>query len=247
MRIIREIYMVGDGKRGLSHSLDCCVYLMDCGGVYIMIDAGVGIDSETIRSNIINEAISPNSIKYLLVTHAHSDHAGGAKYFQENMDIEVLAPIVEAELMSSGSDEELGLNMTRGAIYPPDYKYNHCKPDRVLNDGEELRVGRKTLKLIQVPGHSPGSSCILIKEDNILFSGDVVFHGGTIGLGNWPGCSLEEYRKNIGKLGNLGVKMLFPGHFLFTLKDGQSHIDTAINNLKSPWVPPAWQHNHPHY
>lgn len=247
LRITREIYMIGDGKRGLSHPLDCCIYLIDCGAVYVMIDAGVGLDGQRILDNIANEDISLDKVQYLFVTHAHSDHAGGAKYIQENLGVEVFAPSVEAELMSSGSDEELGLNMARGSIYPMDYRFMYCKPDRVLVDGEEIRIGGKIFRLIQVPGHSPGSSCFLIKEENILFSGDVVFYGGTIGLGNWPGCSLDEYRKNIGKLGGLGIRSLFPGHFLFTLNDGQKHIDTAINNLKGPWIPPAWQHNHPHY
>ncbi|MCS7145144.1 MAG: MBL fold metallo-hydrolase [Aigarchaeota archaeon] len=247
LRITKEIYMVGDGKRGLSHPLDCCIYLVDCGGVFVLIDAGAGLNSELILENILNESIALEKVKYLLLTHAHSDHAGGVRYLQENLSVEVFAPIVEAELMAFGSDEELGLNMARGVIYPLNYNYIHSKADRVLVDGEEVQIGGKTLRLIQVPGHSPGSSCLLIREDNVLFSGDVVFHGGTIGLGNWPGCSLDEYRRNIGKLGNLGVRMLFPGHFLFTLRDGQKHIDTAIDNLKKPWVPPAWQHNHPHY
>ena len=248
MRITKEIYMVADGGRGLSHELDCCVYLVDCAGKIVMIDSGVGLDNETIVNNIVQEGINPEKIEFLFLTHCHGDHVGGAKLFQKEYSIEVIAPDIDAQLIESGSDEELGLNISRGTIYPPDYQYNHCKIDRILNDGESIKIGDKVFTLIQVPGHSQGSSCILVEGDKkILFSGDVVFHGGTIGLGNWPGSSLEQYRKNINKLGGLGVEQLFPGHFLFTLRDGQRHLDTAINNLKSPWVPPAWLHNHPHY
>jgi len=155
----------------------------------------------------------------------------------------VVAPTKEAELLSSGSDTELGLDMARGPIYPPDYKYRHCRPDRVVEDGEELRIGDKIFKFIQVPGHSQGIVCVFVKNERILFSSDVLFHGGTIGLGNWNGCELSEYRKNIGKLAGLGVEQLFPRHFLFVLRGGQKHIDTAINNLKNPWVSPAWLHS----
>ncbi len=247
MRITRDVYLVGDGGRGLSHDLDCCIYVVDCGGSYVLIDSGVGLDNAQIVNNIKSDAIPIDKIKYLIVTHSHSDHACGARYFQENFQIEIIVPTKEAEMLSSGTDKELGLDMARGPIYPPDYKYTHCKPDKVVSDGEELKMGDKVFKFIQVPGHSQGIVCVYLRNERILFSSDVVFHGGTIGLGNWDGCELSEYRKNIGKLSGLGVEKLFPGHYLFVLRDGQRHLDIAINNLKNPWVPPAWLHRHPHF
>lgn len=246
MRVSKRIFLVGDGGRGLSHDLDCCVYVVDCNGSFVMIDSGVGLGNELLVSNLREDGISLDRLRYLVVTHAHSDHACGARFFQENFQVEVIAPTREAELLRCGSDAELGLDMARGPIYPPDFRYTHCKPDRVVNDGEELRVGDKVFRFIQVPGHSQGIVCVFEKNEKILFSSDVVFHGGTIGLGNWDGCELSEYRRNIGKLSGLGVEQLFPGHFLFVLRGGQRHLDIAINNLKNPWVPPAWLHRHPH-
>ena len=246
MRLTTEVYLVGDGDRGLSHHLDCCIYLVDCGSAYVMIDSGAGLETDQVLSNVKTDGVDLNRVKYLLVTHSHADHACGASYFQANVDLEVCAPDREANFMDKGSDEELGLDVARGSIYPDDFKYIHCKPDIVLVDSEQLKVGNKTFKLIQVPGHSPGIGCILV-NDHVLFSSDVVFHGGTVGLGNWLGCDLTEYRKNIGKLHDLRVRELFPGHFLFTLRDGQTHLEKATKNLNGPWVPPAWQHNHPLY
>jgi len=78
-----------------------------------------------------------------------------------------------------------------------------------------------------------------------FFSSDAVFIGGTIGLGNWPGSSLEAYRENIHKVQGLGVDELYPGHGLWTLRDGQKHLDKALNNLSYGWVPPIGSHNHP--
>ena len=246
MRISGDIYLVGDGMRGLSHPLDCCIYLIDCGQTFVMVDSGVGLDSHLILKNITDDGISLGKVKHLIVTHSHADHSCGASYFQKELQVEVLAPSIEAELMEKGSDEELGLDMVRGPIYPSDFVYKHCKPDRIVNDAEEIRIGEKTFRFVQVPGHSPGIACILLKNEQTLFSSDVVFHGGTIGLGNWAGCDLSAYRKNIGKLQGLKIERLFPGHFLFILRGGQAHIDQAIKNLRGPWVPPAWLHRHPH-
>lgn len=245
MRVDRDVLLIADGMRGLSHELDCCVYLVGCGDRWVMIDSGVGLDSETILSNIRAEGIRTEEIKYLIVTHAHADHACGAKFFQDSLQVEVICPEIEAKLLQKGTDEELGLNMARPSIYPQDFKYVHASVDRVVTDGEEMKIGDKIFRFIQVPGHSPGIACVFIEQTKTLFSSDVVFHGGTIGLGNWPGCDLGEYRQNIRKLAGLGAEKLFPGHFLFTLRNGQSHVDQAIENLKLPWVPPSWQHRHP--
>jgi glyoxylase-like metal-dependent hydrolase (beta-lactamase superfamily II) len=211
-----------------------------------MIDSGVGLDSHLIKVNITDDGVALEKIKYLIVTHSHADHACGAAYFQREFQVEVIAPTLESDLMEKGSDEDLGLDVARGTIYPSDFRYIHCKPDRIVDDQEEVKIGDKVFRFIQVPGHSPGIACILIKNERTLFSSDVVFYGGTIGLGNWAGCELSAYRESISKLGGLGVERLFPGHFLFVLKGGQSHIEQAIKNFKGPWIPPAWLHRHPH-
>jgi glyoxylase-like metal-dependent hydrolase (beta-lactamase superfamily II) len=211
-----------------------------------MIDSGVSLDSHLIKENITDDGVALEKIKYLIVTHSHADHACGAAYFQREFQVEVIAPTLESDLMEKGSDEDLGLDVARGTIYPSDFRYIHCKPDRIVDDQEEVKIGDKVFRFIQVPGHSPGIACILIKNERTLFSSDVVFWGGTIGLGNWAGCELSAYRESISKLGGLGVERLFPGHFLFVLKGGQSHIEQAIKNFKGPWIPPAWLHRHPH-
>jgi glyoxylase-like metal-dependent hydrolase (beta-lactamase superfamily II) len=211
-----------------------------------MIDSGVSLDSHLIKENITDDGVALEKIKYLIVTHSHADHACGAAYFQREFQVEVIAPTLESDLMEKGSDEDLGLDVARGTIYPSDFRYIHCKPDRIVDDQEEVKIGDKVFRFIQVPGHSPGIACILIKNERTLFSSDVVFYGGTIGLGNWAGCELSAYRESISKLGGLDVERLFPGHFLFVLKGGQSHIEQAIKNFKGPWIPPAWLHRHPH-
>jgi glyoxylase-like metal-dependent hydrolase (beta-lactamase superfamily II) len=245
MRITKDVHIVGDGGMGFSHALDCCIYLLNCGDQWVMIDAGGGSGAEEILANIREDGIDPGAIKSVIVTHAHADHACGAKSFKERLGVQIIASEIDARLMEDGTDEELGLNIARGPIYPSDYKYIHTKVDKRVADGEELRLGNKVLRFIVVPGHTPGAMCVLAKNEGIIFTGDVVFCNGTIGLGNWPGSDLASYRANIDKLAGLGVKQLFPGHFAFTLKDGQAHLDKAVANLKLPFVPPVWGHNHP--
>lgn len=249
MKVARGIFMIGSGQIGLSNPMDCHVYLIDTGGGLALIDAGVGIETEGLLENIRKDGFDPNDLRWLLVTHCHADHAGGSWWIRREVGCEVIAPKIEDAILERGTDRELGLDIAkRSAIYPEDYVFHHCKVDRSVEDGEGLRLGGIQVFIIQVSGHSWGSACYLLESEGwrALFSSDVVFYGGTIGLGNWPGSSLDGYRRDIGKLANLGVKALFPGHFLWTLRDGQRHLDIAVTNLQSAWVPPSWQHNHPH-
>ncbi len=249
MRLMKNLYMIGSGQIRLSNPLDCHIYLVDCGENLVLVDAGSGVEPEMIVRNIQHEGYDPDKITHILLTHCHGDHAGGCAYLKDLLNCKVVCTRMEGRLLKSGSQEEMGLNIAkRSGIYPQDYEFTPCRPDVIVKDGEAISIGERTFKVVVVRGHSWEPACYLTEIDGtrILFSSDVVFYGGTIGLGNWPGSSLSEYRRSIGRLSNLEVDVLLPGHFLWTLKDGQSHLNKAIENLKSAWVPPAWQHMHPH-
>ena len=229
--------------------MDCHVYILDGGKEKALIDAGVGLDSEEIIRNIVGDGFDPKKdFDRLLVTHAHADHGGGAEALRSATGAELLAPRGEAEFLENGGgDLEIGLNAAKeSGIYPKDYVYKHAKVDHVLDHNSKLKVGDYTLRAVQVPGHSHGITGFLVEDEpKSFFSSDIVFINGNVGFGNWPGCNLDNYRNNIERLGNLGVEQLFPGHFMWTLREGQTHLDTAIRNFKGAWLPPAWTHNHP--
>lgn len=242
--------MVGSGEIRLSHPLDCHVYLLEDNGESALIDAGGGVDADQILSNVVGHGLEPEKIKYLFLTHCHADHACGASEIRTKTHCEVVASTQETEYIERGSDSDLGLDVCKKANwYPPDFRYKHCKVDRIVNDGEVLTLGKNRIKCIVFPGHSYGVLCLLFQSgDGILFfSSDSVFLGGTIGLGNWLGSSLQSYRENISKLQDLMVDELYPGHMLWTLKEGQKHLLKAIENLSYGWVPPIGGHNHPVY
>ena len=62
-------------------------------------------------------------------------------------------------------------------------------------------------------------------------TGDTVFPEGVIGMLNCDGSDLADYRNYIHRLANLNIDMLFPGHRVFVLSEGQSHVDQAIESL----------------
>jgi len=243
MKIIGNVYLVGSGKIGLSHPSDCNVYLIDGGNDFALIDTGVGIEVEKIFANIEEDGFNLINIKKIILTHIHADHAGGCKKMKEILKCTIFVPQDEINLLKRGTDEELGLTMAKeSGIYSPDYTFNHCSADVAVSNKDNIQVGELQLKAINVPGHSPGSTCYLLEEHkgkNILFTGDVVFYDGKIGLINCWGSNLSDYRNYINRLANLSIDVLLPGHRLFTLRDGQQHINQAISALKKLPIPPT--------
>ena len=244
MRLFEDVYLVGSGQAGLSHDCDCHVYLLDGGEEMALIDAGVGLDTEAILRNVEEDGLDKARLNKVLITHCHSDHAAGAKELRERFGLRVIASEIEAEFMRERNDTiETGLELARNeGIYPEDYEYSYTAVDEVLEDGDTVRVGKYGLRVIIVPGHSTGATCYLLEQTGrrTLFTGDVVFFNGNIGLLNCPGSGLDDYRENIGKLAGLGIDALLSGHFLFTVRGGQTHIDQAIENLKKAFVPPSF-------
>lgn len=65
-------------------------------------------------------------------------------------------------------------------------------------------------KIIKTPGHSKGSFCILYND--VLFSGDTIFHRGGIGRTDLPGSSEQEMKSSLELLSKINYKILAPGH-----------------------------------
>jgi len=77
-----------------------------------------------------------------------------------------------------------------------------------ITDIKKLKIPE--LKIIETPGHSKGGICILY--DDVLFSGDTLFHRGTIGRTDLPGSSEKEMQNSLDKLKKINYKILAPGH-----------------------------------
>ncbi|MBM7717275.1 MBL fold metallo-hydrolase [Siminovitchia sp. FSL H7-0308] len=239
MQLTKNVFLVGSGEIGLSNEYDCHVYLVNGDNDALLIDAGVGIDSEKIKENV-QKYVPWEKVSRVICTHSHADHSGGATFFQKEGK-EVWLSEEEYNWMNDQRDEvEWALRLAKNAGgYPEDYVFTYFEPDHVMNETEMISCGALRLQPIYVRGHSPGMYCFLMKTDegNVLFASDFVFIHGDIGLLNAPGSDLASYREDIKKLSGLHVDALFSGHRLFLLQNGQAHIQKAIEQLNKVIVP----------
>jgi glyoxylase-like metal-dependent hydrolase (beta-lactamase superfamily II) len=129
-------------------------------------------------------------------------------------------------------DPGIRINLKFGR-YPAGFQPVSCEVDRTFRDGDHVAVGELELSMVGTAGHTRDSTCMLFQDEGRrgLFTGDVLFYGGRLGLINLDGCSLDDYRRDMPKLADLGIDMLLPGHGVFVLRRGQKHIERAIAKL----------------
>ncbi len=238
MYLDEAVALVGGGLYGVSHELDCNVYLLVSKGEAALFDAGCGVDPAPLLRNIA--ACGVEALKYIFLTHAHADHASGTKPVKSAFGGQVVASEQEAELVEAGSDYELGLeHAKRSGSYPQDFHYVHHPVDIKAQHEAPFTVGSLSVRALLVPGHTVGGMCYLVEGDGQrrLFTGDTVMVGGFIDVINVPGCDLGAYREYLPRLAGLAVDAMFPGHLMWRLKDSQRHIDFAIAQLQFSRMP----------
>lgn len=144
---------------GGTWDVDNNVWIVGDENEVVVIDAAHDADA-------IAAAVNGRTVKAVVCTHAHDDHVNQAPALADRFS----APIL--------------LNPNESVLW--DMTWPDRKPDGELHDGQVLTVGGIELRVLQTPGHSPGSSCLYSAELGTVFSGDTLFQGG-------PGATGRSY------------------------------------------------------
>lgn len=168
-----------------------------------------GGDQLKISTNISDLGMIPKAI---LLTHGHYDHIGAVDALKQRYDIPVIASEEEDRLLL---DQRANLSAMFGE------PVSVCA-DRFLKDGENLTVAGIPMKFLLTPGHTKGSGCYYLAENEVLFSGDTLFHASR-GRTDFPGGSEAAIIRSIReKLLTLpGETEVYPGHMDMTDIDSE--------------------------
>ncbi len=173
----------------------------------IIVDPGCYSENEY---GILDMFIRDNELKpvKVVITHGHVDHLLGAAYIKAtyNVDFEI----------HKGDQPGLDGVVEHGAVYG----FNVEEPPSVttyLEEGYVVRFGESELKVLHVPGHSPGHIVLFAESEKFILAGDVLF-AGSIGRTDLPGGDYETLIENIkAKLLTLSDDVtVFSGHGMTT-------------------------------
>jgi len=215
------------GGRGLTDPVDAAVYLVSFGDKAALIDAGSGRDHPQLRKNIA-ECLGQNvQLEYLLLTHCHFDHTGGAQVVRDEYGCRIVAHELDAIYLESGDSNVTGAALIGACLEP------FAIDIRLQGRESNLSIGSGTATAIHCPGHSPGSVAYTTKIDGelILFGQDI--HGP---LRSELLSDEKQYLASLERLLNLKADILLEGHFgIFeTKQEVQEFIEDWISLPPQP-------------
>ncbi|MEM3857307.1 MAG: MBL fold metallo-hydrolase [Thermoprotei archaeon] len=192
------------------------------GNVYLIVsepDSATLVDTGMPRSEskiqrILSGVMGDGAVvKQIVLTHCHVDHAGSAKALKQTLAAKVYVGEKDAPYVAG--EEKLYPKGVMGAafrLFEPAVRFSPFQPDGTLSGGE--KVG--SLRVIPVPGHTPGSICLYDEDTKTLFSGDALLSSG--GQLKLPNRSFSyDYQlalNSLSKLLEMGLQIenLCPGH-----------------------------------
>lgn len=119
---------------------------------HFLIDGATDEAAEGIADNIRKLGFDPRDIRYLLATHEHLDHAGGLARLKQ------ISGATFATREAARKGMETGLPLAGDPQHGSHPAFPGIKADRIIADGQTLRIGNQELTVIATPGHTPGGT-----------------------------------------------------------------------------------------
>ncbi|MFO0952803.1 MAG: subclass B3 metallo-beta-lactamase [Isosphaeraceae bacterium] len=138
-RVVGNVYYVG--------SKDLATYLITSPQGHILINSGFEQTVPLIQKSVESLGFKMTDVKFILASHAHSDHVEGHALLKERTGAKVVVMEGDDGVIASGG---------KGQYFYTDSRWKPCPVDRVIHDGDTVSVGDVTLKAVRTPGHTRG-------------------------------------------------------------------------------------------
>ena len=172
---------------------NCYILCDEAAGVCAVIDPGD--EPRRIEAMIASSGCTPAMI---LLTHGHFDHCTGVAGLLEKW------PDLPVYIHRADVTDGPGGELT--------FRRLEEKNQRYYQEGDRLAVGGLTLDVLETPGHSQGSVCLLVEGQGVLFAGDTLFRG-SCGRCDFPGGDYRAMLRSLARLAALeGQYTVYPGH-----------------------------------
>lgn len=222
-------------KSGLHHSLreckDCSggriirvhtvplvlsqVHLLESETGWVLIDAGLPHQERAILRHL--QALGAGNLQLIFITHAHLDHYGSVAALRRLTGAPVAIHRADAEAMARG-ETRLGSARGRGKLMwgllplvELCLRPEPVTPDLLLEDGDDLGACGLEARVIHTPGHTLGSSCLIV-EERIGFVGDMLCTTGRAHLQCLYAEDWSLLRQSYVRLQGIQLETVYTGH-----------------------------------
>jgi metallo-beta-lactamase class B len=201
-RVIGNVYYVGTRELG--------AWLIRSTDGLILLDGALPESVPQIERHIRRLGFRIRDVRLLLNSHAHFDHSGGLARLKRDSGAQLLAS--EGDRVSLETGTYLGSEDVVAMSAPP------VKVDRVIADGEEVRLGDTTLTALVMPGHTRGctSWTLPVRDQGVMRQ--VIFYCSTTVAANrlapnpqYPGI-VEDYRATFERLKSVHADVFLSNH-----------------------------------
>ena len=194
-KLFDNVYAVGNAET--------TVYALTSSEGILLLDAGFENKAEALAAQLKAVDLDPAQVKYILLGHGHSDHFGGARFFQTTYGTKVAASAADWTLITSPA--AAGPFGGRGGGGG-----GGAKPtsDVTLVDGQPFRFGDLTITPVAVPGHTPGSLAFIFPvQDKGVTRIAGLFGGTVLTTGILTTDALKQYTQSIAAYLDVARKM----------------------------------------
>ena len=201
-QITTEVFQVGGGN--LTSPEDAASYLIRIEEHTALVDAGCGRSIGRMFNHIRSCGVTPEQISYLLLTHCHYDHTGGAAEVRDRTGCRIISHELEAPYLEAGDNRVTAAQWYGENLAP------FSIDDTIKGEEGEIVLGGRSINAVHVPGHSPGSLVYLMESDGkkVLFGQDV--HGP---LDKSLLSDPVLYRRSLTRMADLKSDILCEGHY----------------------------------
>ena len=162
-RVVGDIYYVG--SRGLAS------YLIATPKGHILINSSLQSSVPLIRANVEKLGFRFRDIKILLISHAHWDHCAGSALIKKLTGAKYMVMDADVPVIEDGGKGDFQYSHSPSSFYEP------TKVDRVLHDGDQVKLGDAVLTAHLTPGHTKGCTTWTMKAQEDGKSYNVVIVG----------------------------------------------------------------------
>lgn len=192
------------GTEGLA------AYLIHTRDGAILIDAPMEENVTRIEYAVRARGVKMREVKYLLLSHAHFDHAGGLAGIKKLTGAKLVVGARDVQAVSTGIPPG---ETSYGVI-----KFPAAKVDVAARDGSKVTLGGVTLTAVSTPGHTPGCTSWKMrivekgKPLDVLFACSVTVAGNKlVGNKRYPGI-VPDFRQTFAKLEGMQADIVLPFH-----------------------------------